>query len=247
MASTMLFFSCSQYDNDLDSLNLELENSVKYSGEEIFKGLFFFQNDITKNISHLEGIKTEIESIKNDRNEVVKSLEELSEISVSYINEKYPFFFNKLQTAMYSGNLYEIESSLNKSVKMIEQATLTSDKYSQAFLIGEKIQNNPELKNQILKLDLNNENDVKKFRDLVSQISNIDEVGTNKAIFFAGAAAVFYIVAAAVSFVVAAYSVITKAAYWDITKVSSDALISENSSVTKEVIIAEISTFFNQK
>jgi hypothetical protein len=243
LASLVLFVSCEQYDNDIPitSTNTSI---AKFSGEDIFKGLFYFQNDIPKSISHLEGIKTEIEKLKNDKNEVVSSLKELSEISVNYINKKYPDFFDELQSVMYSGNLYKIESSLNKSVKMIEQATLTSSKYSQAFIIGEKIQDNPELKNKILELDLNNEKDVKEFRNLVSEISNVDMAGKEKAIFFAAVAALAYIVAVAVSFVVAAYSVVTKVAYWDPTKIASEALISEKSSVTKEIIVAEIADFF---
>ena len=154
MASLILFTSCEQYEND--TLTTSPENSIaKFSGEDLFKGLFFFQNDISKNISYLNNVKLEIEKLKNERNKISTSLKELSDISINYINEKYPDFFDELQQTMYSGNLYDIEKGLNKSVKLIEQAILSSNKFSKSFIVGQKIYNKPELKDKMYNVGMN--------------------------------------------------------------------------------------------
>ena len=47
MAITMLFFSCSQYEDingNEEKSNLYARTGKNYTGEEIFRGLFFFQN-----------------------------------------------------------------------------------------------------------------------------------------------------------------------------------------------------------
>lgn len=259
MCATLLFFSCEQYEMDEiersgelaegtnfgKSTGTDTRESSKYSGEDIFSGLFFFQNDIPANISSLKQVKAEIDEMKGANAEFTASLTELSEISVAYINQKYPGFFSELQRVMYSGNLYEIEAYLNKSVKMIEQSVLSSEKYSAAFIVGNKIENDETLKDQILSLDLTNEEDVARFKKIVADVETVEDV--ELAWVWAVAAAV-YMVAAAVSMVVAAYSVVTKAAYWDVFEIAAEqALFAEESSISKEVTIAEIGDFFTGK
>jgi len=232
----ILFASCNQYD---DSITND-EQISKHSGEEIFNGLFFFQNDIASNIPRIKGVWDELGDLKSN-NEVISSLKEMSKISTDFINENYPNFFNELQTTMYSGNLFEIEKSLNTSAKIIEQAALKSDKFSKAFVVGKQIENNQELKNEILKLDLNNPKDVAKFKDIIVNNNNVEEIAFSP--IWAVALAV-YIVVGAVSFVVAAYSVVTKAAYWDPFSKQGKELYASKKTLGREVIIAEIGSYF---
>ncbi|SJN47760.1 hypothetical protein [Sphingobacterium sp. JB170] len=82
------------------------------------------------------------------------SIEELSAVSVSFINTKYPSLFNDLEAAMYSGNLFEIENKMNFGTKLIEQSMLSSDKYSKMFAISEMVQENTEIIRIIHNLDL---------------------------------------------------------------------------------------------
>src|SRR5574343_382868 len=128
---------------------------LQKSGEEIFKGLFFLQNDISENVESLKNLKTQIENSKNG-NQTLSYLKNLSQESTSFIKQKYPDFFEKLQKAMYSGNLYEIDNYLKESVILVEQAGLASTKYSGLFTFSNMIKNNETLKNQIVKLDLSN-------------------------------------------------------------------------------------------
>lgn len=259
MCSILVFFSCEQYEmnemeqsgqlvegTDYSGKSMETDTeSTEYNGEDIFSGLFFFQNDIPANISSLKPVKAEIDELKDVNVEFTNSLAELSEISVTYINQKYPGFFSELQRVMYGGNLYEIESYLNKSVKMIEQAVLSSEKYSGAFIVGSKIENDETLKDQILSLDLANEEDVARFKQIVADVETVEDV--ELAWVWAVVAAV-YMVAGAVSMVVAAYSVVTKAAYWDVLSSPAEkALFAEESSISKEVTVAEIGNFFTSR
>ncbi|CAA0234592.1 hypothetical protein [Tenacibaculum maritimum] len=235
MSFLILFASCNQYD---DSITND-EQISKHSGEEIFNGLFFFQNDIASNIPKLKGISSELKDLKSN-DEVVESLKEMSKISTDFINENYPNFFSDLKRTMYSGNLFEIKKSLNTSAKIIEQAALKSDKFSKAFVIGKQIENNEELKSEILKLDLNNPKDVAKFKNIATSNKSVEDV--NFSPIWAVALAV-YIVVGAVSFVVAAYSVVTKAAYWDPTSLEESL---DEETIGREVVIAEIGDYFEK-
>ncbi|CAA0236120.1 Probable lipoprotein precursor (fragment) [Tenacibaculum maritimum] len=108
------------------------------------------------------------------------------------------------------------------------------------FVIGKQIENNEELKNKILKLDLNNPKDVAKFKNIATSNKSVEDVAFSP--IWAVALAV-YIVVGAVSFVVAAYSVITKAAYWDPTSLEESL---DEETIGREVIIAEIGDYFER-
>ena len=246
MGITLLFFSCSQYD-DISSQNIEA--STEFSGEEIFKGLFFFQNDIANNISDLKEIKSKIESL-DDSNKIASSLSDLSNISISYIKENYPKFFDDLKITMNSGNLYEIEKKMNLSAKIIEQSMLTSEKYSKIFAINNAVEKNPELLQRITELDLTKEKDLSQLKQIIrdNQIDIGDVEST--LVFFAAALAVFYVGAIAVSIAAVLYSVVTKAAYWDPTEKLAESqkiAFSEESTISRELMIAEIGKYFSEQ
>lgn len=233
MSFLILFASCNQYDDSI----VNYTQVSKHSGEEIFKGLFFFQNDIAQQIPTIKGVWDELGDLKSN-NEVISSLKEMSEISVNFINKNYPHFFNKMQTTMYSGNLFEIEKLLNTSGEIIEQAALTSEKFTKAYRVGKQIGNDQELINKILKLDLNNPKDVAKFKNILSSQNNVADI--NFSPVWAVALAV-YIVVGAVSFVVAAYSFWVKVAYAERFTENS---YSDKKDLGREIVILEVSNYF---
>src|SRR5690606_5544439 len=65
MAMTMLFVSCSQYDDNVqkqfqsNDKNILMTNSKHYSGEDIFRGIFFLEGDFVKEIPALYNAKVE--------------------------------------------------------------------------------------------------------------------------------------------------------------------------------------------
>ena len=196
----------------------------------------------------MKGIKSKIESL-NENNRVKNSIDELSTISVSFINAKYPTFFNDLQTAMYSGNLFEIENKMNLGAKLIEQSMLSSEKYSKIFAISEMVQENPEIMSKIQNLDLTNEKELAELKSLLtkSKSNQSGDMVDSALVFFAAALAVAYVGVVAVSIAAAAYSVVTKVAYWDpfeSEKQIQKVLIDDKPSISREVMISEIGDFF---
>lgn len=217
---------------------------LKKSGEEIFQGLFFLQNDISDNIESLNNIKSQIKSSK-DSEKTLTNLKNLSQESTKFIKEKYPEFFGKLQKAMYSGNLYEIDNYLKESVILVEQAGLASDKYSGLFTFSNVIKNNESLKNQIIHLDLSKAKDSQTLKNILNDYAvkeNFTQLCT-----LAGAFCVFYAIAAAVSIAVAAYSVVTKMAYWDPTESLSGDSIEPSKQLSKDILVSQINSYFSSK
>ncbi len=248
MAITMLLFSCSQYEDingNEEKSNLYARTGKNYTGEEIFRGLFFFQNDIADGIPHLKNIKQALDEV----GETKLSMEELSNISVNYIKNNYPNFFNDLKKKLESGNLYEISDILDFSGKLIEQSALTSEKYQSAFLFGIDIKTNENLRNQINSLDLSTQAGVDELNQIITDY--LDGLGyQTNSLIWAFAAAVYFVVGA-VSIAVAAYSVYYKVAYWGprvkSTGISKNLFKAGNNtiSVEREIFISELGNYFS--
>lgn len=230
-------------DNSTPTSQTENRSSDSYGGEEIFRGLFFFQNEIPDGIPQLANIK---EMIYNNpqSNEVDTLLTEIANISIQFANVNYPNFFEDLEAAIYSNNLYQISNAMDLSADIINQALLSSDEYSILFSLGEDFKNNETLRNQIAKLDLTKEEDQQKLIDIIEDHTgeNISNLALAIPIFvLVVAVAIFYVGVAAVSIAVAAYSVVTKAAYWEWDEVFK----SHTQDIGEEMLIAEIGRYFN--
>ena len=239
---SFLFVSCSQNEaNETSSIKtdsgLYKRDGEKYSGEQIFRGLFFFQNDIADKIPQLSQIKSDMANNSNS-NTITTSLNELSNISVEFIKNKYPNYFNELEEKIYSGNLYEISNELNYSSKLIEQSALSSDKYHSAFLFGKELQINENLQQQVSNLDLTTPNGIQTLNQLI-----LDNTGTPENNIFG--VTIFYVIAAVVSIAAVLYSVYVKVAYWDLK--TSNVYNSDGVEVKieREILINEIGTLFN--
>lgn len=251
MGLSMLLFSCSQYEDTNKptetNSNLFKKNGAKYSGEEIFRGIFFMQNDISDGISEISKIKA-IMLLNNDKDKIFNSLNSLSEISVNFIKTKYPTFFDDLNKAMYSGDLYQISDILNLSGKLIEQAGLSSDKTQAAFLFGQAVQVNEELRNQITQLDLSTQEGINQLNILIHDYTN--SPNQTSSILCWAVVCVFYIAVAAVSIAAVAYSVYYKVAYWGprVSSGRSNIFSSEGSIVIeREFFIKNVGVFFSNK
>jgi len=150
LSLNILFISCEKYD---DNVNTDSNLTTDYSGEEIFSGLFFFQNDIAENISGLKDVKKNLSNHPNSE-DVANTLGELSSISIHYIDTNYPNFFTDFEDVMKSGDLYKIEKKMNFAITLIEQSMLTSQKYSSISAISKVLDEDQVLKNEVSKLDL---------------------------------------------------------------------------------------------
>ncbi len=243
--SGLIFFTTSCTKGALNPVSAGNSKYADYSGEDIFKGLFFFQNELSDDVSHVKEIKSEMNNLVLNgdvkltaersnltEKDINTSIKEMSDITISYISKNYPTFFDEFEQVMKSGNFYEMERVMDLSSQLIDQSLLSSEKYQVASIINKELGKDSELKEQILALDLTKKEDAKKLEILLNSVEGLGGKVHQKAAFFAAVLAVAYIAVGAVSFVVAAYSVVTKAAYWDPTKVTT--------SISKEVVIADI-------
>jgi len=120
----IVFANCTQQDdqnlspnnNDL-SATLQQSETV-YSGEELFKAIFFAQGEFAKNISmYEEAIKQSEEG--NKMNE--KLFLERYENFVKEVTEKNPNFFTNFQKDMYSGNPFDVDNALKAGEEQIAE------------------------------------------------------------------------------------------------------------------------------
>jgi len=240
MSFLILFTSCNQYDDDItnyDGNNTKKGQITRFSGEQIFRGLFFYQNKIPKNIPHLKSIYLGVERMRKNNDKLISSLNGLSDITVSYIKVKYPKYFSKLQETMYSGNLFEIKKSLYTSAKMIKQAIMSSKEYSSDFLNGQNLNNDNELLKKLLSLDLNTDEGVKEFELLLSTANDYEDVN-NKSVAFV----IIIVVAVAIAIVA------IETEFWAANKEElTDVMFSGETNLMKELIVADIDNYFSNQ
>lgn len=225
-----------------------------YSGVDILNGLFFFQNQLSDDISYLRDIRSDISDLVQDDNLNLSPdgngalteenfdmhMSKMSDITVSYISEKYPDFFVEFEQVMKSGNFYAMEKSLNLATQLIDQSLLSSEKYRHASVINRTLDKNPGLKDEILSLDLFDSEDRKKFELLLNSSDEIDiSSSVNSGIVVAVAVAVVAVVAVAVAAVVA--TVVTKVTVWDKKNKGFKGEKTSEGLMDKEIYIAEIS------
>lgn len=238
----LLFVSCAPTANDTASI------SAKYSGEEIFRGLFFCQHGIADNIPQLSVAAAEINMLRANNKEVDQYLSSLATTTIDYINSHYPNFFDELQMAMYNGDYYQIQEKLNLSGKIIEQAILSSEEFAAMHSIGKEIIENAELTAKIRALDLTQEADQKQLEKILATIDGIKEMNAK-----ARGVAIAFTTAVAVHTVVAVNQVLTVTqTFVNATAIMpyfvpcfSGGLQGDNSTLLHdELFVVEVSKFF---
>ncbi|MCD9617428.1 hypothetical protein [Chryseobacterium gleum] len=225
--------------------NLVSKQSQK-TGEEIIRGIFFFQNEISDDIPFLYKFKQDIQK-RSNYFQTESSLKEISDVTIDYIKINNPEFLNDLQKAFYSNNLFEIDQKLDECVTILTKALESSDKYSEAIQFGYKIQNDEKLKKFIEGVDLSTtqgQTQLESFLNQNPEYKMMQEGSVNAAIpIFVGAAAVAYAVAAVVSIAAVLYSVYYKAAYWPKKGLSFEEVY-QGDTLTREYVIAELANYF---
>lgn len=98
-SAALLFASCTQYDvNESDLLKSNYING--YSGEEIFKGIFFLDENFASNI---EILNTSILYDEINKNEfLVNNLKDASSLISNEIRKKDPLFFENFEVLIKS-------------------------------------------------------------------------------------------------------------------------------------------------
>lgn len=201
---TFIVSSCFQKE-DLPSANLPTEEN--YSGEELFRGIFFLQGRVAQELNGLQQNLEQIEATMSlDENSRI-SYGEFSDEIINEINEIDPEFFEKFHTQLKSDNYYVIELALDNSRNMIMAAGLKSDKYSGLFKLVQETKNKGiDFRSQFGHLDFTNDVDVAQFKNEMKDVYQIDLDDEKYQVACVPAIAVCYAIAAAVSIAAVAYT-----------------------------------------
>lgn len=221
----LLAISYGCQNNDVD----QKPDKLNYSGEEIFRGIFFSQGKLPTQIEALkpEHEKSEIAMATNKNvkefkidfsNEIVKSIKLLD-----------PTFFTQFKKQMESKNYYAIQLALTNGTKMIKAAGYKS-KYSGFFKLSDDLESKKaDLTSKEFKdININTPEGLAKYKSLIKDKYdiNIDDDNYKIAcspaavvcVYFAAAA--YSIVAVATSYVAGAYTAVAvavvyyKVEYW---------------------------------
>ncbi|WP_018675840.1 hypothetical protein [Riemerella columbina] len=169
-----ILVSCNR---DSDDIN----NRFDFTGEEIFKGIFFQEGKFVDRVQSLSDISRDAIVLSP---EMEKDKQLLINDVIQNINNKNPYFFENFKKDIKSGNYIKIENAINHGSDELLKSLLISKKYGnsirEALILTEKI--------DFTTFDFNNEDDLKKIQQYFT-----DEIEQT-----------ILVVAAAVAFVVAA-------------------------------------------
>lgn len=121
LLSSFIFVNCSQQDDNINTSNKDNNSILQrsgqiYTGEELFKSIFFGQGEFAKNISMYEDITNQYEQ----GGMVKESLFlERFDTFVQKVTNTNPTFFNDFQTNINSGNPLVIQESLKTGYSKI--------------------------------------------------------------------------------------------------------------------------------
>jgi SdpC family antimicrobial peptide len=145
MAVLILFVSCTQYDEDVsqkaisEEANDLMKRGANYTGEDIFRGIFFLEGKFVNEIPSLYNAKVERDIIIENPM-FVSSYPELSEQYLNQeaglendslvlkIRELNPNIFTELKSSILSKDPYKVKDKLEDCALLLKSALLTNEK-----------------------------------------------------------------------------------------------------------------------
>lgn len=212
-----------------------------YTGEELFRGIFFLQGEVAKSLETLRPhIDRKVESEKLSPENRSFHIEFVNEI-ITQIKSLDPSYFNNFRSQVQSENYYSIELALANGTQMIKAAGYKSEKLSATFKLMDEIQEkqvdfgSEKIKN----LDFENKEDVETFKSILRQDYAIDIDDEQYVVACAPVLAVclFVVVVGAVAAVVNVGWVYAEAWYYGFSQ-------SENNIAFTNSLVSEIATDF---
>lgn len=129
MSTSILFISCSQYDelftNENNSNNV-FSKSLNYSGEDIFKGIFFAKGEVANLLTNINNSHSYY-LINNLSNAESIQYELEIESVINEIRTKNSSFFDDFKNQIESGSHVLINETISEGAKKIFEAYV--DKY----------------------------------------------------------------------------------------------------------------------
>ncbi|PJJ59220.1 hypothetical protein [Hymenobacter chitinivorans] len=113
------------------------QEKVDYSGEELFRGIFFFEGRVAEQIPSFDAYRATIRRAGTQHHEVLVKRAHTVDALVKGVRSIYPTYFIELKQAIQSENFERIKGVIRKGTALNEAAalaTLTSPEEKQAFL-----------------------------------------------------------------------------------------------------------------
>lgn len=197
MALSILFVSCST-NEDTAAAGSAQQTAVskQYSGEDLFRGIFFSEGVVASKLSNYG----KFEDVKGQLNaEQKKELLTLQNELISYISKNDPTYFSKFQKSINSGNPVVIRAAIAESKGTLKQAVL---KITNVNLTDVEKKINMEKAKGVV--------DLNKIKDLKTQLGN-NPYNSSKEVAVFPVWAVAVVVA-----VVVAVAVYADVVYWSV-------------------------------
>lgn len=191
-----------------------------YSGEEMFRGIFFLQGDVIHQLESLHADSDKLKISQKSNPESIEYFEDFVDEIVLQIESLDPDYFNNFKKQVESKNYYSIELALSNGTNMIKAAGLKSEKLSSVFrLMTEFEDKKVDFQTaSIKKLDFKNPEDVSKLKSILKNDYSIDldDEQYSVACVPVAAVCVVYAAAAVVSIAAVAYTAVAaiNAAAW---------------------------------
>lgn len=137
MTVIVLFFSCNQYDNDIEP--------TRDNNKSFYKEIFFGSVKSSK----LNHVKEMIASRSSTQKSTANEMERMETILTDKIEELNPDFFTEFNSKIQSGDHILIEQALNEGGAMLEQSLYSTPELAEELLLGEKIANEIDINDYI--------------------------------------------------------------------------------------------------
>jgi hypothetical protein len=158
LTTLCLLFSCSKITDPIIS-GTTRPDTVHFrsvpSGEELYKGIYFLQQDFTDEIPSLASLKSQMATmIPNGQTAQYSAvMAVVSQEVTDFISTNYPTFFSEFKAALTSGDLYQMREYLASGANKLMEAG-TSGSYG-ALFENQAIISSPEFYDYLSSLDLN--------------------------------------------------------------------------------------------
>ncbi|MRM97592.1 hypothetical protein D1Z97_09805 [Riemerella anatipestifer] len=221
LALLFIFVSCDRDGNGN-------ENEFDFTGEEIFKGIFFQEGNFVDKVQYLSDIRRDAMVLSP---EMEKDKQLLINDVIENIKNANPYFFENFKKDIKSTNYIKIENAINYGADELLKGLLKSEKYGnsirEALILTERI--------DFTTFDFNNKDDLKKvqqyFTDEVEQAILVVAVAVVVAAVVWEAAGLVNVVAA-VTFHYKAWA--TSLEQLNKQKISKEYLVTDISNVFKK-------------
>ena len=201
-------FSCQQSESITpDPKKMAAKN---FSGEEVFRGIFFYQGDIVENFPSIQKNRETIQTTFNTNLEAEQVYQEFTDQIIEKIKVIDPNYFEEFKTKISTKNLYQIEEILESAKYIIKDAGYLTD-YKNIFELSDEL----EAKKVVINKDMFDPSAAKEsnYHTLRNHLNEEYSVSLAERSFGDVTACCLYVVFA-VGAIVAAVAVVALAAYW---------------------------------